>query len=612
MTDQTDQRSGEFRYARGACFACLLLMACVYAYGAWRQGVELNLSETAGGQAPYLRESKRISERGIAHYLGDRNRMPAIPALLSVFYNPDAATFFRRAKWVSVVMSMVALGGLCWLLIGGLPWAPGILAVSITAFAVFLPKASFVQAELVYYTLFFATWLMMCRLLYLPRIKTAIVAGAVAGCAYWVKASVLPLVVVFLAGSIFAAVMRRQKQSDGRSEEDGGRSGWKSLTSGVVVGVVFLLVVSPYLLDNKARFGHYFYNVNSTFFMWCDSWSEAKTFADQYDISERYPNAPPAEIPSAWRYFRTHSPSQAVARLVYGLKTFGRQFRRGAYSRYILALGVVCLLLAWRHRGRVHELVRDDALVVGFTFVVISGYVLVYAWYAIVAFGDRFILSLFLPVLFAERFFISRTGTRMIRWKPFGLSLKLSDAVAIVLTAVAFLHGIRAATHPLKGADEAFVHFYFNESREAQLAGDLDVAVRGYRGVVRLDPTFAAAHHELGMIALRSGRFSKAIAECREAVRLSPSDANFLNSLGSALIQGGKTSEAIGILEQAIRIDPGFVSALYNLGGAYWMMGQRDRANEIADQLDSIDRRAAGNLRALLENSQRSNVNGGS
>ncbi len=585
----------------------LALVACIYICGAWRQGVELNLSETAGGQAPYFSQAARIAEDGITNYLGDRNRMPAVPAILSWFYQDDGATFFSQSKSVTIVTSLIALAGLNFLFLSSLPRASALLALSIAAFAVFLPKASFVQAELLYYALFFVAWLLMCRVLYRPKIATAIVAGLVAGLSYWVKASIPPMLIVFLFASLGAVFLRRQTADKENTEHEGHFSSRETLMSATVVMAVFFAVVSPYLLDNKERFGHYFYNVNSTFFMWCDSWKEARSFADQYDISEHYPEAPVEVIPSIARYARTHSLSHASARLAYGFKTLTKQFLSAGYGRYILALAVACLVLGFQHRKRFRELGEADLVVAGFTFLVVAGYVTVYAWYAPVAFGDRFVLSLTLPILFAELLFISRTDNQSlntIKCLPPGVPVTLSNTIAVLLMIVAIIHGVNQATHPLVNADDAFVHFYFNESREAQLAGNGDVAVRGYQGVITLDPTFAAAHHELGLIALSKNRSDQAIRACREAVRLSPNNANFLNSLGSALMQVGATDDAIAIWSRATIIDPSFVSALYNLGGAYATTGQDDLANEVIWRLDSLDPRAARRLRTLMPNNQ--------
>jgi len=605
LTNDDNHAKENSPLARRLTYGLLLLIACIFVYGAWRQSVELNLSETAGGQAPYFSEATRIANEGVANYLGDRNRMPGVPALLSLFHHDDAAASFSQSKWVAILTSIAALVGLSCLFFSRLPRTLAVLAISISALSVFLPKASFVQAELLYYALFFATWLLMCRVLYQPNVKTAVAAGLVAGLSYWVKASAPPLVIAFLFASICAALLRRRKIETNDHEQNAQRSSRDTLASACVVAFVFIAVISPYLLDNKERFGHYFYNVNSTFFMWCDSWNEAKTFADQYDISEHYPDAPTDEIPSASRYWRTHSLSQITARFSYGFATLARQFFNAAYSRYVLALGAVCVFLMWQQRKRFCECTKYDAIVVAFTIAVIAGYLVVYAWYAPVAFGDRFILSLLLLILFAELLFISRTATGVIRWKPLGFALTTSDALAILLTAIALASGIRQAVNPLANADSAFVHFYFNESREAQLAGNRDIAIRGYQGVVKLDPTFAAAHHELGLIALRMNRSDLALPACREAVRLSPDDANYLNSLGSALIQAGATDEAIETWQRATKIDPNFVSVLYNLGGAYATTGKIDRANEIAHRLDALDPRAANRLRTLLPNGQR-------
>ena len=43
----------------------------------------------------------------------------------------------------------------------------------------------------------------------------------------------------------------------------------------LLVVATFLAVVFPYIQTSKRIYGQYFYNMNSTFVMWCDSRPEA-------------------------------------------------------------------------------------------------------------------------------------------------------------------------------------------------------------------------------------------------------------------------------------------------------------------------------------------------
>jgi len=171
--------------------------------------------------------------------------------------------------------------------------------------------------------------------------------------------------------------------------------------------------------------------------------------------------------------------------------------------------------------------------------------------------------------------------------------------ILLLMAATLVGEGLWFVYEPAPPSDH-FVEFYFNESREAQLAGDLPTAIAGYEGVLKLEPSFAAAHHELCLIALGRGEFERAVARCAEAVRHEPDDANLLNSHGSALMQAGRVEEAIGHLERAVSLDPSFVSAWYNLAGAYHLRGSPELAENALRQLERLDPNASIQLRRQL------------
>lgn len=63
------------------------------------------------------------------------------------------------------------------------------------------------------------------------------------------------------------------------------------------------------------------------------------------------------------------------------------------------------------------------------------------------------------------------------------------------------------------------------------------------REALRLDPSSAAAHREMGAVFVRRGKIQEAVAELRLAVKHDPSDGQALFQLGQALIRAGKKDE---------------------------------------------------------------------
>ncbi|MCE7984836.1 MAG: hypothetical protein DYG89_26995 [Caldilinea sp. CFX5] len=136
--------------------------------------------------------------------------------------------------------------------------------------------------------------------------QLASLTGVVAGIAHLTKASILPGLALFLA---FAGLRWGWTALQCRNPAQGGlpQRLLSHLLPVLLVGVCFLLTVYPYISTSKRVFGHYFYNVNSTFYMWYDSWEEAKQGTRAHGARVGWPDMPPEEIPSLRKYLREHT-----------------------------------------------------------------------------------------------------------------------------------------------------------------------------------------------------------------------------------------------------------------------------------------------------------------
>jgi len=61
-----------------------------------------------------------------------------------------------------------------------------------------------------------------------------------------------------------------------------------------------------------------------------------------------------------------------------------------------------------------------------------------------------------------------------------------------------------------------------NSGKRMLAAGDVDGAVSQFRNAVRLSPSFAAAHYQLGMALTQKGQKDEAMAEFKRASDLDP------------------------------------------------------------------------------------------
>ena len=118
-------------------------------------------------------------------------------------------------------------------------------------------------------------------------------------------------------------------------------------------------------------------------------------------------------------------------------------------------------------------------------------------------------------------------------------------------------------------------------------AGRLAEAEAAYHQALRLDPTSALTHNNLGTLFRGQQKLDEAIACFREAIRLDPlmSDAHF--NLAAALAARGAIDEAIAAFDQTIALRPDFAEAYLHRGR--WREA-RYRYREAAEDLETAIR----------------------
>jgi Tfp pilus assembly protein PilF len=92
---------------------------------------------------------------------------------------------------------------------------------------------------------------------------------------------------------------------------------------------------------------------------------------------------------------------------------------------------------------------------------------------------------------------------------------------------------------------------YFEAAYAAQMRGDLEGAIAGYRKSIECLPT-AEAHTFLGWTYSFQGDLEAAIRECCTAIRIDQEFGNPYNDIGSYLIKLGRHQDAIPWLKKAM------------------------------------------------------------
>jgi hypothetical protein len=390
---------------------------------------------------------------------------PLWPWVAARVYDNDISDqdFFTRGKWLNLFIS----AGFC-LLMAGIASRYFSLGATINllllvGFGAMLPRATYFQPEPLYYILFFLSWLTCLALLKKNSIWLYCLLGVLTGFAYLAKTSIQPMLLAFVAVStyrfFFGAVPAIVRKNYNRPASQWC---WQTHIIGIFfLALAFLLTAGPRLSFANERFGKPFHSYPS-YWMWLDDFDTGYEFMEEHSNKSQLRRITSNEVPSAANYFSSHSGEQALDRLSEGFWWISKQFLNPVRAserdgdpqpwRHLLAdrglylaglLGIVLALAVWHclHRPRADLAVQrlqsewsNAALfVVGTTLF----YALSYGWYLPIGKGDRFMLSLFAPLVFSlilaaeglESRFRARGGSRLPILFYHGAQLTLTIAI---------------------------------------------------------------------------------------------------------------------------------------------------------------------------------------
>lgn len=388
------------------------LLITGYLVGAIYQGFRINVDPNRTDQSAYMDYARKMAITHFAH-VGDRNRMPVYPFLMSFLYSPGMSEeeFFRRGKAFNIALSLLLLT-LTFLLLS--KWIQPLAAaatVLVAGFTVFMFKAGYFQCELLFYFLNLVLFVLFVENLLRPTAPRAAVLGLVAGLAFLTKSSVLPAISLFLICLAVGEFLRRR--TTGQSQ---AHSALRSFGRAALFLATFFLVTSPYIRTSKRVSGLYFYNVNSTFYLWYDSWEEVERGTKAHGDRVGWPRMPAKDLPSARKYFADHTLSQISARLGNGIVTVSKvAWSSYGYLKYAAIYLLFSLLFIVQHARRTREILFRGRASAATAFVIsyFACYLLLYSWYTPIADGNRLTLSLFLPGLAAVGYFLARVAGRL-------------------------------------------------------------------------------------------------------------------------------------------------------------------------------------------------------
>jgi hypothetical protein len=384
----------------------VLVILAVYGIEAHGRRHEKPSPATLGDQDAYLSYARHLYESNYS-VTEERNRMPVYPFLLSLIYRPGMTEdeFLGRAQNFNVNLSILLLLLLFLIFRKFFPPLHAIALLAATAFGVFIYRAGNAQVELLFYFISFCAFILLLQLFVRPGWWLALLAGATTGLAHLTKASVLP------ALGIWAVVFAAQIVWSFRARP------WRRLGLLTLVLGAFLAVVFPYIQTSKRIYDSYFYNVNSTFVMWCNSSTEAYEFLVAHGNKDQWRALPPDQLPSFRKYWREHSVAQIAGRIRSGVRDLAtKNLRLIAYYKFVLAFLVTAAVLCGWQRSTARDAFARKPFAVLFCLLFLAAYFFLYAWYDAIIKDARFILSIFLPfVFFASMVVLALGGERAIR-----------------------------------------------------------------------------------------------------------------------------------------------------------------------------------------------------
>jgi len=122
--------------------------------------------------------------------------------------------------------------------------------------------------------------------------------------------------------------------------------------------------------------------------------------------------------------------------------------------------------------------------------------------------------------------------------------------------------------------DPSFAEAYFNLGLVRLMQQRPSAAIEPLNTSVKLRPTLRGAHLFLGVAYYRANQFPKAVAALKRETQLDPKNADALMWLGVVLLAQGDAVAASIALDKAAELKPGDVDILYHRGRAHMIVSK--------------------------------------
>jgi len=353
---------------------------------------------------------------------------------------------FRKGKWANVSIVLVFLWALGLVMARTFRPAATVTVLLLGAFGALLPRGVYFQPEPLYFIFFFLTWICGVKLLLKNDLWLHALFGVLGGLAYLAKTSVEPLVLAWFGISALRFLVALRRKDDLETEH-----GWtcrNHFIGCIVFAFGWLAVTAPRYSAAFEKWGDPRFSYPAAW-MWMDDFKDASEWMVAHPDKKSLEAIPQEQKPSLGLYLKTHEVEQVRDRLQNGTwQKLNRWLapkpvkvkKDGSFSGwrvllehrgiYLGVLGGVTLaagILVWSRRKAVDRIGLAPSpgswAAVLFTTGAVLGYSLLYGWYDPIGRGDRFMLSLYLPLVFclvwgAESLMDLALMRKASRWAP--------------------------------------------------------------------------------------------------------------------------------------------------------------------------------------------------
>ena len=409
---------GPWRKASLLCYVAALALLCL-AQGivGFRITDQTNHDVEPFDQSAYVAMSMRMEGAWYPWY-SDGTRNPLFPWLAAAFLDANDPAFFEKGKKLNVLFAV------CGTAIVGVFFSrrmgplSAFNATALASLAALLPISTFFGAEATFLVAFLLVCACGMRLLNENPVRLYLLLGVLTAWAWLAKSSTTPflgLFVVFSLGRWLLNLAYKKRLPWHLRAPD-----WSARRLGIglaLATVAYLALICPRLIHAQRTWGSASYSLPS-FWFWADDW---QTCVNKYADcrKETLAKLPIEEQPTMTGYFKRHDMSDALQRLQKGAAVrLGQLFhpegkwrsleKKGKPRRVVLphrglyliglaglAIAMGCFAIA---QGRL-KVVGSITLPALLGLATFTCYVLATGWYLPTGPGPRFVMTLYLPLL---------------------------------------------------------------------------------------------------------------------------------------------------------------------------------------------------------------------